>query len=179
MLFDHGGLIVLLLETGEVVPLVRVLAVVVQLFRPVEITDVAVVLGPHRVIPLNFIQKSTFRHAFTNKETRLRADEKNIWFGEICGLGGLSRMEANVGRDGQAPYLSGEYIVSQNYMTQGTGLGDGAAGEKKASRLTLRDLLGVDMDFAQNLPPESKSEDGFKNNGLTIRMGWRSSPLGC
>ena len=30
---------------------------------------------------------------------------------------------------------------------------------------TMRDLLGVDFDFAENLPPESVSRDGFQNNG--------------
>jgi hypothetical protein len=35
---------------------------------------------------------------------------------------------------------------------------------------TMRDLLGIDTNFAANLPPESVSEDGFKNNGLVLQM---------
>ena len=33
---------------------------------------------------------------------------------------------------------------------------------------TLRDLLGVQLDFAENLPPESVSADGFQNNGSVL-----------
>ena len=38
---------------------------------------------------------------------------------------------------------------------------------------TMRDLLGVDLDYASNLPPESSSKDGFQNNGATLGI----SPL--
>ena len=35
---------------------------------------------------------------------------------------------------------------------------------------TMRDLLGLDIDYAKNLPPDESSEDGFKNNGAALRM---------
>ena len=35
---------------------------------------------------------------------------------------------------------------------------------------TMRDLLGIDTDYVQNLPPEGLSEDGFRNNGQTLQM---------
>ena len=35
---------------------------------------------------------------------------------------------------------------------------------------TMRDLLGIDSDFARNLPPEGLSEDGFRNNGSALQM---------
>jgi len=35
---------------------------------------------------------------------------------------------------------------------------------------TMRDLLGIDTDYARNLPPEGLSEDGFRNNGATLQM---------
>ena len=38
---------------------------------------------------------------------------------------------------------------------------------------TMRDLLGVDLDYASDLPPESNSRDGFRNNGSVLAM----SPL--
>ncbi len=38
---------------------------------------------------------------------------------------------------------------------------------------TLRDLLGIEFDYAENLPPESKSVDGFLNNGQVLGI----SPL--
>lgn len=38
---------------------------------------------------------------------------------------------------------------------------------------TMRDLLGIDYNFAENLPPESRSEDGFLNNGQVLSV----SPL--
>lgn len=38
---------------------------------------------------------------------------------------------------------------------------------------TMRDLLGIDLDYAADLPPESVSVDGFRNNGRTLGM----SPL--
>lgn len=38
---------------------------------------------------------------------------------------------------------------------------------------TLRDLLGLDLDYAAKLPPESPSADGFKNNGAALGI----SPL--
>jgi len=33
---------------------------------------------------------------------------------------------------------------------------------------TMRDLLGLELDYAENLPPEPKSKDGFKNNGQSL-----------
>ncbi len=38
---------------------------------------------------------------------------------------------------------------------------------------TLRDLLGLDLEFANDLPPESTSPEGFMNNGAALGM----SPL--
>lgn len=35
---------------------------------------------------------------------------------------------------------------------------------------TMRDLLGIDFDYARNLPPESLSEAGFRNDGATLLM---------
>ena len=35
---------------------------------------------------------------------------------------------------------------------------------------TMRDLLGLDVDYAKNLPPDESSEDGFTNNGAALRM---------
>ncbi|MDG1894767.1 MAG: DUF1592 domain-containing protein [Fuerstiella sp.] len=35
---------------------------------------------------------------------------------------------------------------------------------------TMSDLLGLELDYAKNLPPDSLSEDGFQNNGATLRM---------
>ena len=38
---------------------------------------------------------------------------------------------------------------------------------------TMQDLLGVEMDFAKDLPPDSTSADGFQNEGGTLSI----SPL--
>ena len=35
---------------------------------------------------------------------------------------------------------------------------------------TMRDLLGIDLDYARELPPEPASPDGFLNNGATLEM---------
>jgi len=35
---------------------------------------------------------------------------------------------------------------------------------------TMTDLLGVELDYAASLPPESKSNDGFENNGMALGM---------
>lgn len=35
---------------------------------------------------------------------------------------------------------------------------------------TMRDLLGIDLDFARDLPPEPTSPEGFLNNGATLEM---------
>lgn len=35
---------------------------------------------------------------------------------------------------------------------------------------TMRDLLGVDLNYAAELPPEPMSSDGFLNNGATLEM---------
>jgi hypothetical protein len=35
---------------------------------------------------------------------------------------------------------------------------------------TLRDLLGLDLDFAESLPAERNSPDGLKNNGASLQM---------
>lgn len=35
---------------------------------------------------------------------------------------------------------------------------------------TMRDLLGIDMDYARDLPPDLRSIDGYKNNGQFLGM---------
>ncbi len=35
---------------------------------------------------------------------------------------------------------------------------------------TMRDLLGLDMDYSRDLPPDPASSDGFRNNGLSLQM---------
>jgi len=35
---------------------------------------------------------------------------------------------------------------------------------------TMRELLGLDLNYVQNLPPDEMSVDGFKNNGAALRM---------
>lgn len=35
---------------------------------------------------------------------------------------------------------------------------------------TMQDLLGLEMDYARDLPPEGASPDGFKNNGQSLQM---------
>jgi hypothetical protein len=35
---------------------------------------------------------------------------------------------------------------------------------------TMTDLLGLELDYAKNLPPDPISEDGFQNNGTALRM---------
>ena len=35
---------------------------------------------------------------------------------------------------------------------------------------TMRELLGLDLDYVKNLPPDETSRDGFKNNGSALRM---------
>ncbi len=35
---------------------------------------------------------------------------------------------------------------------------------------TMTDLLGIEMDYSKNFPPEALSEDGFRNNGSTLQM---------
>ncbi|MHC4880195.1 MAG: DUF1592 domain-containing protein [Planctomycetota bacterium] len=37
-------------------------------------------------------------------------------------------------------------------------------------RNTMRDLLGLDLNFGRNLPPDSPGDDGFMNNGLALNM---------
>ncbi len=35
---------------------------------------------------------------------------------------------------------------------------------------TMRDLLGLDMNYARDLPPDAVSSDGFKNDGRSLQM---------
>ncbi|MEO1979166.1 MAG: DUF1587 domain-containing protein, partial [Fuerstiella sp.] len=35
---------------------------------------------------------------------------------------------------------------------------------------TMTDLLGLELDYAKNFPPDPLSEDGFQNNGAALRM---------
>ena len=35
---------------------------------------------------------------------------------------------------------------------------------------TMRDLLGLDIDYTENLPPDETGPDGFKTNGAALRM---------
>lgn len=53
----------------------------------------------------------------------------------------------------------------------------GAGGQAVLRRLnrveyqnTMRDLIGLDIDYARNLPPDEFSVDGFQNNGAALGM---------
>ena len=53
----------------------------------------------------------------------------------------------------------------------------GAGGKTAMRRLnrveyrnTMRGLLGIDLDYTKNLPPDERSRGGFKNNGSALRM---------
>lgn len=35
---------------------------------------------------------------------------------------------------------------------------------------TMRDLLGIDLDYTEDLPPDTIGRDGFKNNGVFLEM---------
>ena len=35
---------------------------------------------------------------------------------------------------------------------------------------TMQDLMGVEMDFVRDLPPDAVSSDGFRNDGQSLRM---------
>ena len=35
---------------------------------------------------------------------------------------------------------------------------------------TMTDLLGLEMDYTRDLPPDAVSADGFMNNGSSLRM---------
>ena len=35
---------------------------------------------------------------------------------------------------------------------------------------TMRDLIGIDLDYAADLPPDPSSKDGFRNNGTALGM---------
>jgi hypothetical protein len=35
---------------------------------------------------------------------------------------------------------------------------------------TMEDLLGLEMDYARDLPPDAVSADGFRNNGVSLQM---------
>lgn len=37
-------------------------------------------------------------------------------------------------------------------------------------RNTMFDLLGIDMDYARDLPPDPRSSDGFRNNGQSLQL---------
>lgn len=41
---------------------------------------------------------------------------------------------------------------------------------RKEYQNTMRDLLGLDIDYAKNLPSDELSADGFRNNGAALRM---------
>jgi len=51
---------------------------------------------------------------------------------------------------------------------------DGQTALRRLNRVeyqnTMRALLGLDLDYVKNLPPDETSRDGFKNNGAALRM---------
>ena len=51
---------------------------------------------------------------------------------------------------------------------------DGAVVMRRLNKVeyqnTMRDLLGLDIDYVRNLPPDEVSRDGFTNNGSALRM---------
>ena len=35
---------------------------------------------------------------------------------------------------------------------------------------TMYDLLGLEMDYTRDLPPDAVSPDGYRNNGQSLRL---------
>ncbi len=63
---------------------------------------------------------------------------------------------------------------SLNRLVEATRNAGGQVDSRRLTRYeyanTMRDLLGVEMDFARELPPEPASPEGFLNNGKSLEM---------
>ena len=68
-----------------------------------------------------------------------------------------------------------EWLAEQlRAADEGRRVGEGVVVMRRLNRVeyqnTMRDLLGIDIDYAKNLPPDEVSRDGFTNNGAVLRM---------
>jgi hypothetical protein len=82
----------------------------------------------------------------------------------------------------EEPQLSSEQIqIVTDWLTQSLKQAldaqrqtDGRVVLRRLNRVeyqnTLQELLGLDMDYARDLPPDALSADGFRNNGQSLQM---------
>ena len=70
--------------------------------------------------------------------------------------------------------LSGWVRQSLERYVEATAKQNGRVVHRRLNRVeyqnTMSDLLGLEMNYSLDLPPDSPSVDGFKNNGLALQM---------
>ncbi len=67
-------------------------------------------------------------------------------------------------------WITGELMRAKDAKTTTTGMALLRRMTRYEYDNTMKDLLGVEMNYGRNLPPESKSKDGFENNGMAMGM---------
>lgn len=67
-------------------------------------------------------------------------------------------------------WLSGEVLVASQVKRSEGGHSSFRRMTRYEYNYALQDLLGLELNFAKDLPPEPVSEDGFKNSSETLRM---------
>ncbi len=67
-------------------------------------------------------------------------------------------------------WLSGRFRAAEESRNESRGVVVMRRLNRIEYQNTMRDLLGLDVDYTRNLPPDELSRDGFANNGAALRM---------
>lgn len=67
-------------------------------------------------------------------------------------------------------WLKAEFRKADEARREASGFGVMRRLNRVEYQNTMRDLLGLDIDYARNLPPDEVSRDGFTNNGSALGM---------
>ena len=77
---------------------------------------------------------------------------------------------ASADREALLDWLASEFRDADEVRRRVSGPGMMRRLNRIEYRNTMRDLLGLDIDYARNLPPDEVSRDGFTNNGSVLGM---------
>lgn len=102
--------------------------------------------------------------------------EVELWHDAMdqINLGEMPPRKANQPNSEQRKALVAWMSDALRHAAESSRYNDGRVVTRRLTRYeyanTMRDLLGVNLDFARELPPDPASSEGFVNNGATLEM---------
>ncbi len=121
-------------------------------------------------------QEGDVRLDTLSPDVRSDAFSDSVWHDALdqINLGEMPPEDARPLSDKQRKQFVEWIAATLNEASEAKRYSDGRVLMRRLTRYeyanTMRDLLGIEFDFARDLPPEPASPEGFLNNGATLEM---------